>query len=213
MRSNSRRWSGWMRRSYAPATPTNPTAARPTGSGPRSIASGSSGSGSMRAGRFPRASTTPACGAFAPRRGSSSTGSGRGHFGTHAAAFHTKRSWPQGSRNAAAGGTIVDAARGQALASRSSCHRAFHCRGRMSPGQASFAVRFTQIWWLSPFSSFSCHLFHHHPAQIKRRRATHVAAQARAAPVIAHVEGSGTPMATLSRRTYEPTGSLCEPLL
>ena len=58
------------------------------------------------------------------------------------------------SKNAAADGTPVDAARGQALASHSSCHRVFRSRSRMSLGQASFAVRVTQIWWLSPFS---CH--------------------------------------------------------
>ena len=33
-----------------------------------------------------------------------------------------------------------------------SCQRGFRSRGRVSLGQASFAVRLTQIWWLSPFS-------------------------------------------------------------
>ena len=42
-------------------------------------------------------------------------------------------------KNAAADGTLVDAARGQALALRSSCHRVFRSRSRVSHGQASFA--------------------------------------------------------------------------
>jgi hypothetical protein len=46
---------------------------------------------------------------------------------------------PAARKNAAADGTLVDAARGQALASRSSCHRVFRSRGRVSHGQASFA--------------------------------------------------------------------------
>jgi hypothetical protein len=73
------------------------------------------------------------------------------------------------SKNAAADGTPVDAARGQALASHSSCHRAFRSRSRMSLGQASFAVRVTQIWWLSPFSPRfgGCHLF----SGLRRRHA------------------------------------------
>jgi len=37
-------------------------------------------------------------------------------------------------KNAAADGTLVDAARGQALASRSSCHRVFRSRGPFEPG-------------------------------------------------------------------------------
>jgi hypothetical protein len=37
-------------------------------------------------------------------------------------------------KNAAADGTPVDAARGQALASRSSCHRVFRSRGPFEPG-------------------------------------------------------------------------------
>jgi len=71
---------------------------------------------------------------------------------------HASQAFPQienlrPRKNAAAGGTLVDAARGWALASRSSYHRVFRSRGRVSPGQASFAIRITQIWWLTPFSS------------------------------------------------------------
>jgi hypothetical protein len=36
-----------------------------------------------------------------------------------------------------------------------SCDRVFRTRGRMLLGQASFAVRFAEIWWLSPFSFFT----------------------------------------------------------
>ena len=38
------------------------------------------------------------------------------------------------SKKATSGGTLVDAARGQALASRSSYHRVFRSRGRFEPG-------------------------------------------------------------------------------
>ncbi len=38
------------------------------------------------------------------------------------------------AKNAAADGTLEDAARGQARASRSSCHRVFRSRGRFEPG-------------------------------------------------------------------------------
>ena len=51
-----------------------------------------------------------------------------GHFGQPAV--------PQKRRR---GRHLEDAARGWALASRSSCHRVFRSRGRLSPGQASFA--------------------------------------------------------------------------
>jgi hypothetical protein len=46
-----------------------------------------------------------------------------GHFGQ-----------PVAPQNAAADGTLVDAARGQALASRSSCHRVFRPRSPFEPG-------------------------------------------------------------------------------
>ena len=90
------------------------------------------------------------------------------------------------SKNAAADGTPVDAARGQALASHSSCHRAFRSRSRMSHGQASFAVRLTQMWWLSPFSARA-------QAAARRLRASRRQPSiARPIPTTAIDEGSGT---------------------
>jgi len=44
-------------------------------------------------------------------------------------------------KNAGSGGIAADAARGWALASRSSRHRVFRSRGRVSTGQASFAIK------------------------------------------------------------------------
>jgi hypothetical protein len=52
---------------------------------------------------------------------------------------HASQAFPQienlrPRKNAAADGTLVDAARGQALASRFSCHRVFRSRGPFEPG-------------------------------------------------------------------------------
>ena len=73
-------------------------------------------------------------------------------------------------QEAAADGTPVDAARGRAFASGSSCHRVFRARGRFRPVRALVAVRVAQIWWLSPF----CHLFAPLRTVKKRRRGQHL---------------------------------------